>query len=564
MYSLSGQCVWSFTADASHLQNDVAKRAAEVEQFKREQAAHKMRLVQHAYDVLTNPELYKKLPDFTFMKDKIPDILSYIASHDSSKILFSEDNKIVANLATLNGTRISDLPEGDIKKVEGLKAIKNITSIDTAVETIEAAERFKDPTQREKIVQLLTMLDKNEVTVSRAKEMGGKVKSATEYIATATTITEDEKKGLLKVGKVLEEKEFAYSAKTKSIVEVDYKNFDKLVGDFYQEKKLGTYKPNTKVREYLKQANELFSTKSYRRSAQIKYLKEMGKSVGKASGLYTILTTTYTASQFAVDTSRLNLANLSANLTGSSETYFCSGIICNSFFVECRKKLKAERPILTQEELLSLDWDSCQDYFFSLSLEEQSKYAESSEVLNYLTREKGIPVIQDLSCEDSKGLEIKDENAKGEKTTRYIFNKRKIKFKTKYFDFETQKNQDSVQILQLDADKNKFKKETLRCLTSEAYPDENYELSLFTNDNNYSTIRCANKNNCNSLSSAISTATGLGLYQSKRILKLLNLQNKNIEQCCDSQKCKQFFADKKIKSKPNLANTEAPHTQRTK
>lgn len=561
---LCGHSTFSFTTDMTHLQNDVAKRSKEVEQFKREQAAHKMRLVQHAYDVLNNPELYKKLPELTFMKDKIPEILSYVASHDSSKILFSEDNKIVANLATLNGTRVSELAEGDIKKIEGLKAIKNITSIDTTVETMEAVERFKDPIQREKVVQFLTMLDKNEVAVARAKEMGGKVKSATDFIATATTISDDEKRGLLKIGRVLEQNEFSYSEKVKSIVEVDYKKFDRLVSEFYQEKKLGNYKPSNNVRDYLRQADGLFSAKSANRSKQIRNLKSSYKSLGKVSGVYTILAAGYTVTEFATDTSRMNFANISSDLLGASETYFCSGTICNDFFRECRKNLQVQNPTITSEELMDLDWDSCEGYFFSLSLEEQSKYTESPEVLNYLTREKGIPVVQDIACEDVKGLAIHDENSKWQKTTKYIFNKRKIKFKTKYFDYETQKNQDSVQILQLDADKGLFKKETLRCFSSEEYPDENYELSLFTNEKNYSTVRCTNKNSCSNLGSALSTVTGLGMYQSKRVLKLLSLQNKNIENCCEQKKCRQFFADKKLRTKPSLTSTEALHTRQTK
>jgi len=514
------------TAVENHL---TAASESQVIAFKNKQAAHKMRLLQHAFDVLNNPKFYKDLPDYTFMKDKIPDTLSYIAAHDISKLLLPNNHDIIKNLANVDGLKVRDLPDHDKRKAPAQAAISGITSIDITVETMDAQSRFNNPEQRKKIEKFLTMLDKNDVVQGRLSEFGGdltKIDKATDYIIKMKGLTKEEMEELVRVGRVIEKKEFDYSKEVRAINNIDYKNFDSDVLRFFETKVKAKYIPNTEVKSFLEGVSKI-KRKNKLTEALFFEAKKSFSSFGKFFTLYSYGNAIYSAGRVLYDPDGLQLTEQTLKVLGVNDAgHFCEGYICRELAEQCE----------TKTDPSAVNWERCLDKFFSMPLEKQDYYLRDRGFNNYIKNKESI--IRDIRCSQDPGFKI--GNGK------YINKTLVIGFDIGYFNTFRQSEDVQTQTLKVDMD-NELLNYVGTTIQDSDQESAEFEKIYYNKRQPTSYAKCKTVHECNYKSIGLVQTIGLVAPAARRVLDFMEKQNDNLVKCCQSKNCQQYFSDKRQK-----------------
>lgn len=479
--------------------------------FEADTTAHKMRLPVRIHELLNNPKFFEALPEYKELEKYKEQVVRLAMEHDSSKIFLSRDSEPIRIAGEMNGRYWRDFPDSDPLKHKAKDAFATLTRIDVTHEARSAKILFPNNELARKLAEeLVKATDYDDVPkmrveeFSRASANGHKMQLASEWIQKPEIkkgMTLEEQKRLLKLTKVLERPEFGYSPAVKyyTAERMVGKKFDDLAKTFFNSKY-----PSSKFE--LLAMNKTFSNSASTSSSHTKGIA--GKVITKGLAAGTLINQTY---QYAKNPDRNIPENFLKGLffmSGGKPQ--CRGYYCHLLTSKCEREQQVEKG--------KADWNKCVKYFYTLSLDQQDLFLSDKDLKDSL--QDVSPLIQDISCQNKENgkvtlsFEYRPGMAYG-----YQKQEQSIIFRSN----------GSIANVEIDSNRhNKF-------LTKVNFNEGNQPQSI---------QECKSKINCKNLTASEVQKMGVKSPSAKRLMSFMSLQSDNIQNCCGSKECTNYFEKK--------------------
>jgi len=489
-----------------------------IDAFYADTTAHKMRLVTRIQELLDNPKFYEAMPEYKELEKYKEQVIRLAMEHDSSKLFLSKDDPIIKIAGKMEGKDWRSLPDSNPLKAQAKAAFDTLTDIDTHHEGKSAVKLFPNESRiRELAEDMVKMGDFDDVPKGRGLEFGEgkglarKLTPASEWVQKpniSKDISPERLKRLVKLGKVLEQPDFAYS-----------KNILFYTADRVKGKKIEHFaKPFFETRYKGKTLQLLEKDFTYARALVKKQgLKGMVTSTSGFAKAVRILPAAAVVGTRGYSVAKNPDQNIpeetiKSMLFISSKEPSCRGFTCHKFLLDCKRKTGSKK----------LDWDYCVKYFYTLSLEKQDSLLLDPDLKSSLAR--SAPVISNLRCQDSS----KENNVRIEfmhiSALGYGL---KSQWQTLFF-----KNDSTIDSLEVDR------------MTKE----DATEKVLYGAANRPSLVqKCEQRNKCENVAAVDVMKYGIKAPKSSRGMNFVSLQKDNIQRCCGDNSCKAYF-NKKYKS----------------
>lgn len=326
----------------------------DIEEFKAQSNAHRLRIAERGAQLLRNPDFIRQFPEFRSIAKRPQEAVEALLSHDSNKDSLSSRSSIMRTLTENYGVNYRSLPVGSPQRVQIESAANALTRLDAATEAKEIAKRFHSKEAQKALTKLMHILDLHDTAVSRGIEMGSKLQPASQW--------------------VVHNPELRSLAHYVEATEPTFKHLD-------------LYNSAT-VREHgFRNMSQTLVSSSKGPSKPIKIAKAKGKGLSKVGKLVTPVLVGMEVMGGAHNPDRPVGENLVIGLTGTSSTSDCQTLGCNQFFNLCKNQLGVES-----------GRDECIDWFFQHPLDVQENWRRDIDLNNIMSEvSKGI---SNLTCEE--------------------------------------------------------------------------------------------------------------------------------------------------------------------
>lgn len=494
-----------------------------IDSFYADTTAHKMRLTVRTHELMNNPKFFEALPEYKELQKYKEEVVRLVMEHDSSKLYLSRDSETIKIAGEMNGRYWRSLPDSDPLKEKAKKAFAELTRIDTAHEGQSAQQLFKGNPKAQKLAEeFMKMIDYDDVPKMRGNEFGSTTRKkslrlASDWIQTPeikTKLSDDEYRRLLKLGKVLESKDFAYSNAVKYYTSemALNKKFEDLAKPFYRAK----YPESHFALLEKKFAPE---TALVGKASYLKALKAAPAILIAGSQSY----------QYAKNPDRNIPENFLKGLVLlSNDKPYCKGYQCHLLQMKCARKQNVKES--------EVDWKSCSQYFYSLSLDQQdailvnTQQKEDKDLKDYFQDQ--APLISDITCPRSKKDSAIDVVVSYRPALSYGY-------------------QQQSQKLSMRTDGS---------LSEVVIPGTDKTFTRISFDSQSNPVRiqeCESKVSCSNLSVDSVKKFGIKSPAAKRWMSFSQLQNQNIANCCQNSSCVSYFEKKYKKASEPAASAMA-------
>lgn len=479
--------------------------------------AHKMRLTVRAHELMNNPKFFEAIPEYKELEKYKEEVVRLVMEHDSSKLYLSRDSDVIKTAVKMYGTNWRGLSDTNPMKDKARLAFAELTRIDTLHEGQSAQKLFPGNSKVQQLAQeFMRMIDYDDVPKMRHIEFGAKkgdrpLKLSSEWIQEPeirSKLKKDEFQRLLKLGKVLESKEFDYS---KTIKYYTYqvatnKKYEDLLTPFLKAKY-----PDSHIA--LLEKNLVSEVSFSNKTAYYKSLKAVPVVVAGAIQTY----------QYVKNPDRNIPENFLKGLVFlSTEKPYCRAEACHLLQIKCGR----EQHVQASE----VDWKKCSQYFYSLSLDQQDIYLKDKSLKDYFQDQ--APLISDITCSNSKAKKQIDIVLKYRSALDYSYSQQNQKI--------ILRDDGSFSNAYIPTEQNTF--------INVGFDNQNVPVSIQD---------CKSPASCSSLNLDSVKKYGIISPQAKRWLSFSTLQQKNISNCCSSSSCVSYFENRNRRGLESQASSMA-------